>query len=109
MIENSLVQIKIWQLNILLFHQDELYQTVIDQVTLEAWMMTWIHEKLKIPLNRIDAKRPITAYGLTSIKAISLQQDFHEKFGVIFPPYLFFEKNSMKNLCEKALKLIHEK
>jgi acyl-CoA synthetase (AMP-forming)/AMP-acid ligase II len=91
------------------FHEDEHADTTIDLVTLEAWMMTWIHGKLKIPLNRIDSTRPITAYGLTSMKAIALQQDFLDKFGVVFPPYLFFEKNSLKNLCEKALRLISEK
>ncbi|HOX78324.1 MAG TPA: AMP-binding protein [Bacteroidales bacterium] len=90
------------------YHTDEPDDTTVDIVRLEAWLMSWIHEKLKVPLNRIDASRPITAYGLTSMKAIVLQQDFMEKFGVSFPPYLFFEKNSLKQLCEKALKVIEE-
>ena len=91
------------------FHEHEQPTAETALINIEAWLMTWIHEKLKIPLNRIDTDRPITAYGLTSMKAISLQQDFLEKFGVNFPPYLFFEKSSLKQLCEKALKLIQDK
>lgn len=91
------------------YSEEEFEHPGTDLVSLEAWIMTWIHEKLKVPLNRIDASRPITAYGLTSMKAISLQQDFLEKFNVNFPPYLFFEKSSIKQLCEKALKFIQEK
>ncbi|MDX9905778.1 MAG: AMP-binding protein [Bacteroidales bacterium] len=90
------------------FHEDQPEPTSVDIVNLEAWLMTWIHEKLKIPLNRIDLARPITAYGLTSMKAVALQQDFLERYGVSFPPYLFFEKSSLRELCEKAIKIIKE-
>ncbi len=90
------------------FHEEEPDAGTTDLVSLEAWLMTWIHEKLKIPLSRVDVSRPITAYGLTSMKAIALQQDFLEKYSVGFPPYLFFEKITVKQLCEKALKIIKE-
>lgn len=90
------------------FHEDQPEPTSVDIVNLEAWLMTWIHEKLKIPLNRIDLARPITAYGLTSMKAVALQQDFLERYSVSFPPYLFFEKSSLRELCEKAIKIIKE-
>jgi acyl-CoA synthetase (AMP-forming)/AMP-acid ligase II len=90
------------------FHEGEPDEDIVDLVRLEAWLLTWIHEQLKVPLNRIDVSRPITAYGLTSMKAIVLQQDFLEKYGVSFPPYLFFEKNSLRQLCEKALKIVGE-
>lgn len=77
-----------------------------DLVNLEAWLMTWIHQKLKTPMAKLDPARPITAFGLNSMKAIALQQDFLDRYGVNLPPYLFFEKAPIRQLCEKALKLI---
>lgn len=79
-----------------------------DLVTLQAWLIAWIHSRLKISLNRIELSKPITVYGLSSMKAIQLQQDFLQKFGVNFPPYMFFEKISAKELCERALKLLKD-
>jgi acyl-CoA synthetase (AMP-forming)/AMP-acid ligase II/acyl carrier protein len=80
----------------------------VDLVTLHAWVIAWIHAKLKIPIERINMDRPITAYGLTSMKAVQLQQDFLTKYGVNFPPYLFFERIALKDLAERAYKLIQE-
>lgn len=79
-----------------------------DLVSLEAWLMSWVHVHLKIPLANLDPSRPITAFGLSSMKAIALQQDFLNNYGINFPPYLFFEKISMKELCGKAFKLMKE-
>jgi acyl-CoA synthetase (AMP-forming)/AMP-acid ligase II len=90
------------------FHALEPAANIGDLLGLEAWLLTWIHEKLKIPLVHLDPSRPITAYGLTSMKAIGLQQDFLSYYGINFPPYLFFEKISIRELCQKALKLIKE-
>lgn len=83
-------------------------QPNVDLTILQAWLMTWIHIKLKIALERIDLNKPIVVYGLNSMKAISLQQDFLDKFGINFPPYLFFEKISLKELTERAYALIKE-
>jgi len=79
-----------------------------DLVSIQAWVIAWIHTKLKISLDRIDPARPITSYGLTSMKAVQLQQDFLNKYGVNFPPYLFFERISLKELSERAFNLIKE-
>ncbi len=80
----------------------------VELVSIQAWIISWIHIKLKISLDRIDLSRPITAYGLTSMKAVQLQQDFLNKYGVNFPPYLFFERISLNELSERAFKLIKE-
>jgi acyl-CoA synthetase (AMP-forming)/AMP-acid ligase II len=80
----------------------------VEMVNIQAWVISWIHIKLKISLDRIDLSRPITAYGLTSMKAVQLQQDFLNKYGVNFPPYLFFERISLKELSDRAYNLIKE-
>jgi acyl-CoA synthetase (AMP-forming)/AMP-acid ligase II len=79
-----------------------------NMVSIEVWLIAWIHTKLKISIERIDSSRSITSYGLTSMKAVQLQQDFLNKYGVNFPPYLFFERISLRELAERAYKLIQE-
>jgi acyl-CoA synthetase (AMP-forming)/AMP-acid ligase II/acyl carrier protein len=77
-------------------------------VMIQAWLIDWIHIRLKIPVERIDMSKHISAFGLSSMKAVRLQQDFLTKYGVDFPPYLFFEKISIGELCNRALMLIKE-
>lgn len=78
-------------------------------LSLMDWMTSWMSSKLRIDKKTIDVTRPITAYGLNSMKAVELQRDFLVNFGIDFPPYLFFEKISIQKLTEKAEKLISEK
>ncbi|MCK4677875.1 MAG: AMP-binding protein [Bacteroidales bacterium] len=76
--------------------------------SVQAWLMSWISTKFNIAIEIIDPEKPVTAYGLNSMKAIELQQHFLDTFGVDFPPYLFFEKISISGLAEKAWGLIDE-
>jgi acyl carrier protein len=77
-------------------------------IMIHAWLIDWIHTRLKIPMERIDMSRHISSFGLSSMKAIRLQQDFLTKYGVNLPAYLFFEKISIGELCNRALMLIKE-
>jgi acyl-CoA synthetase (AMP-forming)/AMP-acid ligase II len=77
-------------------------------VMIQAWLIDWIHTRLKIPVERIDLSKHISAYGLSSMKAVRLQQDFLTKYGANLPPYLFFEKISIGELCNRALTLVKE-
>ncbi|KAF0199412.1 MAG: acyl-CoA synthetase [Bacteroidetes bacterium] len=81
---------------------------VADLTSLQAWLIAWIHIHLKIPFDQIDQAKAISVYGLNSMKAVQLQQDVLTKFGVNIPPYIFFEKITVKALCEKALEKIKE-
>lgn len=77
--------------------------SVMDLTSLQAWLIAWIHIHLKVPFDRIDALKPISTFGLNSMKAVQLQQDVLTKFGVNIPPYIFFDKITVKELCERAL------
>ncbi len=88
--------------------QENELQHTIDITTIQAWLMVWIHLKLGVALERIDSNKSISIYGLNSIKAVQLQHDFLQKFGINIPPYLFFNKISVKELCEKAIQLVEE-
>lgn len=83
-------------------------KATIDLMSLQAWLLAWIHIHLKIPFDRIDHTRPITAYGINSLKAVQLQQDVLTKFGVNIPPYVFFDKITVKELCERAFAKMNE-
>ncbi|HLO89754.1 MAG TPA: AMP-binding protein [Lentimicrobium sp.] len=83
-------------------------ETTIDLTSVQAWLMVWIHLKLGVSLDRIDMGKNISAYGLNSLKAVQLQQDFLQKYGVNIPPYIFFEKMTVKDLSEKAYKMLKE-
>jgi len=81
---------------------------VADLTSLQAWLIAWIHIHLKIPIDQIDQAKAISVYGLNSMKAVQLQQDVLTKFGVNIPPYIFFDKITVKELCEKALAKMKE-
>ncbi len=81
---------------------------LVDLVAIQAWLMVWIHLKLNVDLEKIDKGRMISAYGLNSLKAIQLQQDFLQKFEVNIPPYIFFDKITLGELSEKAFALYKE-
>jgi acyl-CoA synthetase (AMP-forming)/AMP-acid ligase II len=83
-------------------------KSTAELVMIQAWLIDWIHTRLKIPMERIDMSKHISAFGLSSMKAVRLQQDFLTKYGVDFPPYLFFEKISIGELCNRALTLVKE-
>ncbi|MHC1778059.1 MAG: AMP-binding protein [Lentimicrobium sp.] len=82
--------------------------SALDLTSLQAWLIAWIHIHLKIPFDRIDQSRSISAYGLNSMKAVQLQQDVLTKFGVNIPPYIFFDKITVKELCERAFAKMNE-
>lgn len=82
--------------------------TQVDLVAIQAWLMVWIHLKLNVALEKIDTGRMISAYGLNSLKAVQLQQDFLQKFEVNIPPYIFFDKITLGELSEKAFALYKE-
>jgi acyl-CoA synthetase (AMP-forming)/AMP-acid ligase II/acyl carrier protein len=79
-----------------------------DLTTLQAWLIAWIHIHLKIPFERIDQSKSISVYGLNSMKAVQLQQDVLTKFDVDIPPYIFFDKITVKELCERAFEKMNE-
>lgn len=79
-----------------------------DFTSFQAWLVAWIHIHLHIPLERIDQSKPISVYGLNSMKAVQLQQDVLTKFDVNIPPYIFFDKMTVKELCEQAIEKMNE-
>ncbi|MBP6976896.1 MAG: AMP-binding protein [Bacteroidales bacterium] len=76
-------------------------------VSIQSWLLAWIHGQLKVPFEQIDPDKPLTVYGLNSMKAVQLQNAFLQQFGINFPPYLFFEKITILELADRASKLIH--
>jgi acyl-CoA synthetase (AMP-forming)/AMP-acid ligase II/acyl carrier protein len=76
---------------------------------LQILLMDWLSKISGIQTEKIDPQKPIALYGLNSMKAVELQQLFLEKFGIDFPPYLFFERITVSQVVERALELLAEK
>lgn len=82
--------------------------TAPDLTSLQAWLMAWIHVNLKVPFDKIDLSKQIASFGLNSMKAVQLQQDFLDRYGINVPPYLFFDKITVKEVCDKAFGMIEK-
>lgn len=78
-------------------------------LSIQSWLMAWISNRLKIGISKIHPGRPIVAYGMNSLKAVQLRNDFLENFGVDFPPYLFYNKMTIEDAAQKAWELVMEK
>lgn len=50
------------------------------------WLATRLAEACNLPRQSIDFARPVTSYGLDSIRAIELQHDLERTFGVTLSP-----------------------
>ncbi len=83
-------------------------ESEVNLTSMQSWLIAWLSINLKIGIEKINPQRPIVAYGLNSIKAVMLRNDFLKAYGVDFPPYLFFEKMSIEETAGKALELIKE-
>lgn len=82
---------------------------MIENASIEAWLIVWININLGVPFEKINVLKPISSYGLNSLKAIQLQKDFLKEYGVNVPPYLFFDKMMLKDLSLKAFERLKEK
>ncbi|MDZ7743384.1 MAG: AMP-binding protein [Bacteroidota bacterium] len=76
-------------------------ESEISLTSIQSWLIAWLSINLKIGIEKINPQRPIVAYGLNSIKAVVLRNDFLKNYGVDFPPYLFFEKMSIEETAGK--------
>ncbi|HLN52359.1 MAG TPA: AMP-binding protein [Lentimicrobium sp.] len=81
----------------------------IESSTVEAWLIIWVNQNLGVPFEKIDVMKAISDYGLNSLKAVQLQQDFLKQYRINVPPYIYFEKMSLKDLSQKAYERVNEK
>jgi acyl-CoA synthetase (AMP-forming)/AMP-acid ligase II/acyl carrier protein len=72
------------------------------------WLIAWMVKELKISGDNIDVTKPITSYGLDSLKAVILARDAEDYFGIEWPLELFLEETTVKNIAEKGEKLINQ-
>jgi len=75
-----------------------------DQI--QTWLMAWMVKELKIPAQSIDVTKPITAYGLDSLKAVVLARDAEDQFGIEWPLELFLEETTVSQLASKGIELL---
>lgn len=73
---------------------------------LREWMINWMAQKLELDPGSIDPDKPVSAYGLDSITAVSLEKDVNAQFGVEWPIESFLKENSVNQLVEEGVYLL---
>jgi len=76
---------------------------------LREWMINWMAQQLELDPGKIDPDKPVSAYGLDSITAVSLERDVNKQFGVEWPIESFLKENSVNMLVEEGIELLREK
>lgn len=80
---------------------------IADPASIETWLVNWLHRNLGIPDADIDLSKPITVYGLNSLKAIQLQQDVLDSYDINIPPHMMYNQQSLKELCRHAMEMLN--
>jgi acyl-CoA synthetase (AMP-forming)/AMP-acid ligase II len=73
-------------------------------VNLQAWVMSWLHLNLNIPLEQVDFSKPLSACGLDMIQAHRLKQSITDRFDITIYSCEFLEEIPASELCLRALK-----
>ncbi len=76
---------------------------------LREWMINWMAQNLEIDPAAIDPGKPVSAYGLDSIAAVSLERDVNKQFGVEWPIESFLMDKSIEQLVEEGMRMLHSK
>jgi acyl-CoA synthetase (AMP-forming)/AMP-acid ligase II/acyl carrier protein len=76
---------------------------------LREWLIHWISQKLKVDPGKIDPDKAVSAYGLDSITAVSLERDVNKEFGIEWPIESFMKENTVNMLVEEGINLLKAK
>ena len=76
---------------------------------LREWMINWMSQTLELDPGKIDPDKPVSAYGLDSIKAVSLERDVNKQFGIEWPIESFLKENTINELVEEGIELLRNK
>ena len=75
--------------------------------SLEEFLIAWTSLHLNKGL-QVDPAETLATYGIDSLRAVLLAEDTKNLFGFEWPPYLFFEDLSLKQLAAEGMKLMEE-
>ena len=69
----------------------------------QAWLVNWLSNKVKISPESINPNKPILSYGLDSLGAVELERDVKEKFNIEIHLADFLENNTISALVKIGL------
>jgi acyl-CoA synthetase (AMP-forming)/AMP-acid ligase II/acyl carrier protein len=73
---------------------------------IQDWLKAWMVKELKIPVQTIDIDKPITVYGLDSMKAVILARDAEDYFGIEWPLEMFLEETTLRKIVLKSKEML---
>ncbi len=91
-----------------IFEGAENVQSALEEMeipTLENFLAAWATAHLNHG-SPVDPANSLTTYGIDSLRAVELTDDTKNIFGFEWPPYLFFEEISIRQLAEEGKKLM---
>jgi len=77
----------------------------ISRNDIHNWIISWMAKELKIDPAKIDISKPITAYGVDSIKAVIMARDAEEKFGIEWPLEMFLEETTIQKIATEGAEM----
>ena len=67
---------------------------------IQAWLISWLSNKLKISPKSINPDNPILSYGLDSLGAVELEREVNEQFGIAIHIADFLENNIISEIAK---------
>ena len=108
-LQNDLKLIAYWELdinsqtNVFLFEGNK----NISVENIQAWLISWLSNKLKISPKSINPDNPILSYGLDSLGAVELEREVNEQFGIAIHIADFLENNIISEIARIGFESIY--
>ncbi len=77
--------------------------------TVNQWIKVWMGKELHIDPASIDENKPVSVYGMDSMKTVILARDAEDYFGVEFPLDLLMEATTVAKIAELGRRFLKEK
>lgn len=82
---------------------------MISEESIQQWIKLWMAKELNIDPLIIDIDKPVTAYGLDSMKAVLLANDAGEAFNIEWPLEIFLEITTIRKITETGMNILKDK
>ena len=70
------------------------------QTGLQEWLAAHLAEQLRVPTSTIDVEEPMSAYGLDSLRAVTILMDVEDHVGFPIDPDALWDYPSVSALAK---------
>jgi acyl carrier protein len=73
--------------------------------SLKDWLIRWMADEMAVPLETIEAAKPLLSYGLNSVQAMTLVGDLETATHLRLPPTLVWDYPTIDALADHVANL----